>query len=77
MFDILADARTYPEWWQPVYIDVDADGPAELGKESRQHFKGRLPYHLHTRSRVVALEAPRTVDGRGRRRPARPRDSGR
>jgi hypothetical protein len=44
-----------------VYLDVDADGPAELGKESRQHFKGRLPYHLHTRSRVVALEAPRTV----------------
>ena len=61
VFAAIADARTYPEWWRPVYLDVDADGPAELGKESRQHFKGRLPYHLHTRSRVVALEAPRTV----------------
>jgi uncharacterized protein YndB with AHSA1/START domain len=61
VFAAIADARTYPEWWRPVYLDVDADGPAELGKESRQHFKGRLPYHLHTRSRVVALEAPHTV----------------
>jgi uncharacterized protein YndB with AHSA1/START domain len=61
VFAAIADARTYPQWWRPVYLDVDADGPAELGKESRQHFKGRLPYHLHTRSRVVALDAPRTV----------------
>jgi uncharacterized protein YndB with AHSA1/START domain/quercetin dioxygenase-like cupin family protein len=61
VFDAIADARTYPKWWRPVYIDVDADGPAELGKESRQHFKGRLPYHLHTRSTVVALDSPRTV----------------
>ncbi len=61
VFAAIADARTYPEWWRPVYLDVDADGPAELGKEARQHFKGRLPYHLHTRSRVVALDAPRTV----------------
>ena len=61
VFAAIADARTYPEWWRPVYLDVDADGPAELGKESRQHFKGRLPYHLNTRSRVVALDPPRTV----------------
>jgi uncharacterized protein YndB with AHSA1/START domain len=61
VFAAIADARTYPDWWRPVYLDVDADGPAALGKESRQHFKGRLPYHVRTRSRVVALEAPRTV----------------
>jgi uncharacterized protein YndB with AHSA1/START domain len=61
VFAAIADARTYPQWWRPVYLDVDADGPAELGKESRQHFKGRLPYHLHTRSRVVALDPLQTV----------------
>jgi len=61
VFAAISDGRTYPQWWRPVYLDVDADGPAELGKESRQHFKGRLPYHLHTRSRIVELEAPRTV----------------
>jgi uncharacterized protein YndB with AHSA1/START domain/quercetin dioxygenase-like cupin family protein len=61
VFAAIADARTYPEWWRPVYVEVDADGPAELGKESRQHFKGRLPYHLHTRSIITDLEPPRTV----------------
>ena len=25
VFDALADARTYPEWWKPVYIEVDGD----------------------------------------------------
>lgn len=63
VFDAIADARTYPQWWRPVYIDVDADGPAELGKQSRQHFKGRLPYHLNTRSTVVALDPPHTITG--------------
>jgi uncharacterized protein YndB with AHSA1/START domain/mannose-6-phosphate isomerase-like protein (cupin superfamily) len=61
VFDALSDARTYPRWWTPVYIDVEADGPAQLGAESRQHFKGRLPYHLHTRSVVTELEPPTRI----------------
>jgi uncharacterized protein YndB with AHSA1/START domain len=61
VFDALADARTYPQWWTPVYIDVDAEGPPALGKVSRQHFKGRLPYHLHTSSTITRLEPPRVV----------------
>jgi quercetin dioxygenase-like cupin family protein/uncharacterized protein YndB with AHSA1/START domain len=61
VFDALADARSYPVWWRPVYIEVESDGAPALGKESRQHFKGRLPYHLRTRSRIVALDAPRFV----------------
>jgi uncharacterized protein YndB with AHSA1/START domain/quercetin dioxygenase-like cupin family protein len=63
VFAALADARTYPSWWTPVYIDVEAEGPPALGKESRQHFKGRLPYHLHTRSRITRLEPPHVVQG--------------
>jgi uncharacterized protein YndB with AHSA1/START domain/quercetin dioxygenase-like cupin family protein len=63
VFAAIADARTYPEWWRPVYIDVEADGPAALGKESRQHFKGRLPYHLNTRSVTIALDPPHTITG--------------
>jgi uncharacterized protein YndB with AHSA1/START domain len=61
VFDALADARTYPRWWTPVYLDVDTDGPAQLGSESRQHFKGRLPYHLHTRSVITELDPPARV----------------
>jgi mannose-6-phosphate isomerase-like protein (cupin superfamily)/uncharacterized protein YndB with AHSA1/START domain len=63
VFRALSDARTYPEWWRPVYIDVEADGEPAVGKTSRQHFKGRLPYHLHTTSRTTRLEPPRVVEG--------------
>jgi uncharacterized protein YndB with AHSA1/START domain/mannose-6-phosphate isomerase-like protein (cupin superfamily) len=61
VFAALADARSYPLWWRPVYIDVEADGEPTVGSVSRQHFKGRLPYHLHTRSRITRLEAPRVI----------------
>jgi uncharacterized protein YndB with AHSA1/START domain/mannose-6-phosphate isomerase-like protein (cupin superfamily) len=63
VFAALADARTYPQWWRPVYLDVQAEGPPAVGHESRQHFKGRLPYHLRTRSRVVRLDPPHLVEG--------------
>jgi len=63
VFDALADARSYPRWWRPVHIDVEADdGPPAVGHVSRQHFKGRLPYHLHTRTTAVRLERPRLLD---------------
>jgi uncharacterized protein YndB with AHSA1/START domain len=61
VFAALADARSYPAWWKPVYLDVDSEGEPEVGKESRQHFKGRLPYHLRTRSRITRLEAPSAI----------------
>jgi len=61
VFRAIADARTYPVWWRPVYLDVDTDGEPDVGKQSRQHFKGRLPYHLHTRSRITRLEPPHVI----------------
>jgi uncharacterized protein YndB with AHSA1/START domain/quercetin dioxygenase-like cupin family protein len=72
VFDALADGRTYPEWWKPVYIDVESDGPPKVGAVSRQHFKGKLPYHLHTTSEITEYDPPNRlvaeVDGdlRGR-----------
>jgi uncharacterized protein YndB with AHSA1/START domain/mannose-6-phosphate isomerase-like protein (cupin superfamily) len=62
VFAAISDARTYPVWWKPVYLDVDSDGDAEVGKVSRQHFKGRLPYHLHTTSTITRLESPHIVE---------------
>jgi uncharacterized protein YndB with AHSA1/START domain len=61
VFDAIADGRTYPEWWRPVYIEVQSSGPVAVGTESHHHFKGRLPYHLRTRSVITAIEPPRTV----------------
>ena len=62
VFGALADGRTYPEWWRPVYLGIEADGPPAVGAESRQHFKGRLPYHLRTRSVITRCEAPRVLE---------------
>jgi uncharacterized protein YndB with AHSA1/START domain len=62
VFEALADARTYPEWWRPVYISVEADGPPQLGRVSHQEFKGRLPYHLNMRSAIVRMESPRELE---------------
>src|SRR3954470_774886 len=63
VFDALADARTYPDWWRPVYLSVDADGEPAVGKRSHQRFKGRFPYHLRTTSEIVRLERPHVVAG--------------
>jgi uncharacterized protein YndB with AHSA1/START domain len=62
VFDALADARTYPDWWKPVYLDVEADGPPAVGCVSHQHFKGRLPYTLRTRSKIVRLDRPHSFE---------------
>jgi uncharacterized protein YndB with AHSA1/START domain/mannose-6-phosphate isomerase-like protein (cupin superfamily) len=63
VFAALADSRSYPRWWRPVYLDVTSDGePARVGAESHQHFKGRLPYHLRTRSRITRVEAPAVLE---------------
>ncbi len=58
VFDVLADGQTYPQWWKPVYIDVRDDG-----EYTHQHFKGRLPYHLHTRTKTVRSERPHLLQG--------------
>lgn len=61
VFDAVSDARTYPRWWRPVYLDAQSDGPVRLGARSQQHFKGRLPYHLHTSSVIAELDPPRSI----------------
>jgi len=61
VFAAIADARSYPTWWKPVYLDVESDGEPAVGKESRQHFKGRFPYHLRTRSVITRLEPPHVI----------------
>jgi uncharacterized protein YndB with AHSA1/START domain/quercetin dioxygenase-like cupin family protein len=61
VFDAIADSRSYPRWWRPVYLDVQADGPAAPGTAASHHFKGRLPYHLHTRSVIAEIDPPHRV----------------
>ncbi len=62
VFMALADATTYPDWWKPVYIEVEADGPPEVGRSSKQHFRGMLPYTLRMTSEIVRYEPPREFE---------------
>jgi uncharacterized protein YndB with AHSA1/START domain len=59
VFRALADARTYPDWWKPVYIDVDGDCEPAPGCKTEQRFKGKLPYTLRTTSEIVAYDPPK------------------
>jgi quercetin dioxygenase-like cupin family protein/uncharacterized protein YndB with AHSA1/START domain len=61
VFGVLSDARTYPMWWRPVYLDVESEGPVRVGSSSRQHFKGRLPYHLYTSSVITDFDPPNRI----------------
>jgi uncharacterized protein YndB with AHSA1/START domain len=61
VYDVLVDGRTYPQWWRRVYIDVQSDGSRTVGSVAHQHFKGFLPYHLTTTSRIVRLEPGRLI----------------
>ncbi len=62
VFDALADARTYPDWWKPVYIKVEGDSPPEVGAVTKHEFKGQLPYHLNTTSEIVSMNRPDTFE---------------
>jgi uncharacterized protein YndB with AHSA1/START domain len=62
VFEALADARTYPDWWGAVYLDVEADCPPQVGCVSKHEFKGRLPYHLNTTSEIVRMDRPREFE---------------
>lgn len=58
VFDVLVDARTYPEWWTPTYVEGESDGPPEPGSVSRVKFKGKLPFTLTATSRLVTVNRP-------------------
>ena len=62
VFEALADARTYPEWWKPVYISAEGDGPPEVGRLTKHHFKGKLPYTLKTTSEIVSMDRPHSFE---------------
>jgi uncharacterized protein YndB with AHSA1/START domain len=64
IFDALADATTYTQWWTPTYRESRAEGPLTVGVRSHQRFRAALPYTLKTTSTLVAMDRPHgfTVD---------------
>jgi hypothetical protein len=62
VFAALSDVRTYPQWWRPVYLDVESGPPSGVGHVATQRFKGRLPYRLTTRTTTIRHEPPRLLE---------------
>jgi hypothetical protein len=62
VFDAIADTRSFPVWWTPVYLEVRTDGPPEVGRVSYLHSKGRLPYHVRITTEIVELEPPSKLE---------------
>jgi quercetin dioxygenase-like cupin family protein len=62
VFAALADVRTYPDWWRPVYIGVESGEPSGVGHTATQRFKGRLPYRLTTRTTTTRHEPPHVLE---------------
>jgi uncharacterized protein YndB with AHSA1/START domain len=58
----LADSRTYPRWWRPVYLSVEAEGLPREGLVARHEFKGRLPYTLRTSWEITRYQPPDRLD---------------
>src|ERR1700677_912001 len=58
VFEAVSDIRTYPDWWNPVYREVEAPGPPALGSVSSVAIKGRLPYQLKFKFEIVRLNPP-------------------
>jgi quercetin dioxygenase-like cupin family protein/uncharacterized protein YndB with AHSA1/START domain len=62
VFDALSHGGSYPAWWRPVYREVETEGEPAVGSRSREHFQGRLPYHLRTHSEITVLDPPRSLE---------------
>ena len=60
----IAHARTYTEWWKPVYISAEGDCTPAVGCRIRQYFKGRLPYKIRMTSEIVHYDPPRQLEAR-------------
>jgi uncharacterized protein YndB with AHSA1/START domain len=63
VFAVLDDATSYPLWWRPVYHEASSDATRGVGSVSRQHFQGRLPYHLRTMTRTTVHDPPHVLEG--------------
>lgn len=76
VWDLIADAQRYPEWWGSVFLDVqtDQDRPTGVGARARYCTRGKLFYKLRWEGvvteydppRVIALRATGDFEGTGR-----------
>ena len=54
VFRALCDVTTYPLWWKPVYLAVEADGPLRVGRVARRIVGGTAARLMMVISRARA-----------------------
>lgn len=64
VFDVIADAATWPSWWPGVDgVEELARGAADrIGAVHRYTWKGDLPYRLSFLARATRIEAPALLE---------------
>ena len=65
VFGALADARTYPEWWTPVYIDVEGDEDARSRRDDKAALQGEAAVHAEDHLEDRRLRPSHPLPGRG------------
>jgi len=67
VWEVLADAPRYPEWWKGVrkvkVLEPGEDGDRGVGTLYRMEWRSRLPYSLEFDSRVTRMQAPHLLEG--------------
>ncbi len=67
VWELLADAERYPDWWKGVrkvdVLEPGADDGHGLGTLYRMRWRSRLPYSLTFDSRITRYEPPYLVEG--------------
>lgn len=66
VWDVIADAEAWPEWWPGVTSSVELDRGDErrVGSRHRVAWRGLLPYTVKFEFEVDALEEPSRMAGR-------------
>ena len=69
VYDTIADAIGWPEWWKGVESVEEIRPPTDrtgVGRVLRYTFKGKLPYSLTFDMTVEEVDRPTTILGRAR-----------
>ena len=65
VYEVLADARLLPEWWQGVYLEAQIMGECEtpvVGGLAQVKARGFLPYKLNFLLEAIHLEKGKLVE---------------
>jgi hypothetical protein len=58
VFHAISEARTYPRWWMPVYIDVEAQGGPAVGKETATGTHVRFDWRVFADKPLLRVLTP-------------------